>query len=137
MPYRKTLLFFLLPATMISQKSSLFRNSVSYKHGLRKVYVDKNNFQAMGSTTSIINQDNLLNQIESFNFNVIEINGHDETAIDKSISGLFSKTNNKPNCIVANTNKGKGISFMENINDWHYLRLDKSLYEQAMLELEK
>ena len=101
------------------------------------IIVDKNNFQAMGSTTSIINQDNLLNQIESFNFNVIEINGHDETAIDKSISGLFSKTNNKPNCIVANTNKGKGISFMENINDWHYLRLDKSLYEQAMLELEK
>ena len=101
------------------------------------IIVDKNNFQAMGSTTSIINQDNLLNQIESFNFNVIEINGHDETAIDKSISELFSKTNNKPNCIVANTIKGKGISFMENINDWHYLRLDKSLYEQAMLELEK
>ena len=37
-------------ATMISQKSSLFRNSVSYKHGLRKVYVDKNNFHFINFT---------------------------------------------------------------------------------------
>jgi len=108
-------------------------------HNLNNIcmIIDKNNFQAMGSTSSIINQDNLLNQIKSFNFNVIEINGHDEIAIDKSINELFSKTNNKPNCIIANTIKGKGISFMENINEWHYLKLDKSLYEQAILELEK
>ena len=48
---------------------------------------------------------------------------------------LFHK-NNKPGCIVASTIKGKGIQFMENKNDWHYLRLDQSLYEQALLELE-
>ena len=99
--------------------------------------VDKNNFQAMDETSKIINQKNLANQIKAFNFNVIEVDGHDEAAIDHSIISLLSSKNNKPNCIVANTIKGKGISFMENTNDWHYLRLNQSLYEKALLELEQ
>jgi len=98
--------------------------------------VDKNNFQAMGETSKIINQNNLAAQIEAFNFNVIEIDGHNEDSIDNAINNLFSLQNNKPSCIVANTIKGKGISFMENKNDWHYLRLDQSLYMQALSELE-
>ncbi len=98
--------------------------------------VDKNNFQAMDKTSNIINQQNLATQIEAFNFNVAEVDGHNEDALDNAINDLFSLQNNKPSCIVANTIKGKGVSFMENKNDWHYLRLDKSSYEQALLELE-
>ena len=98
--------------------------------------VDKNNFQAMGETSKIINQNNLAAQIEAFNFNVTEIDGHNEDSIDNAINNSFSLQNNKPSCIVANTIKGKGISFMENKNDWHYLRLDQSLYMQALSELE-
>ncbi len=108
-------------------------------HKLKNIcmIVDKNNFQAMGETAKIINQDNLGQQIESFNFNVIEIDGHDEVVIDETIKQIYSSSNGKPNCIIANTVKGKGISFMENKNDWHYSRLDQSLYEAALLELEK
>jgi len=98
--------------------------------------VDKNNFQAMDKTSNIINQQNLATQIEAFNFNVTEVDGHNEDDLDNAINDLFSLQNNKPSCIVANTIKGKGVSFMENKNDWHYLRLDKSLYEEALLELE-
>ena len=98
--------------------------------------VDKNNFQAMDKTSNIINQQNLATQIEAFNFNVTEVDGHNEDDLDNAINDLFSLQNNKPSCIVANTIKGKGVSFMENKNDWHYLRLDKALYEQALLELE-
>ena len=107
-------------------------------HALSNVcmIVDKNNFQAMDKTSNIINQQNLATQIEAFNFNVTEVDGHNEDDLDNAINDLFSLQNNKPSCIVANTIKGKGISFMENKNDWHYLRLDKSLYEQALLELE-
>lgn len=107
-------------------------------HELSNIFmiIDKNNFQAMDETSKIINQKNLANQIEAFNFNVVEVNGHDEEAIDQSIISLISSNNNKPNCIIANTIKGKGVSFMENINDWHYLRLNQSLYEKALLELE-
>jgi transketolase len=90
----------------------------------------------MDKTSNIINQQNLATQIEAFNFNVTEVDGHNEDDLDNAINDLFSLQNNKPSCIVANTIKGKGVSFMENKNDWHYLRLDKALYEQALLELE-
>ena len=98
--------------------------------------IDKNNFQAMDETSKIINQENLAAQIEAFNFNVFEVDGHDENALDDAMNNLLFHKNNKPGCIVASTIKGKGIQFMENKNDWHYLRLDQSLYEQALLELE-
>ena len=100
------------------------------------VIIDKNNFQAMDETSKIINQENLVAQIQAFNFNVLEVDGHDENEIDDAINNLLFHKNNKPGCIVASTIKGKGIQFMENKNDWHYLRLDQSLYEQALLELE-
>ena len=50
----------------------------------------------------------------------VEVDGHDEAAIDHSIISLLSSKNNKPNCIVANTIKGRGVSFMEDDNNWHY-----------------
>ena len=100
------------------------------------IVVDKNNFQAMDATSEIINQENLKIQIESFNFNVVDLDGHDEQALDQAIQDLFDLRNNKPSCIIANTVKGKGISFMENKNEWHYLRLDQALYETAISELE-
>lgn len=100
------------------------------------IVVDKNNFQAMDATSEIINQENLRIQIESFNFNVVDLDGHDEQALDQAIQDLFDLRNNRPSCIIANTVKGKGISFMENKNEWHYLRLDQALYESAISELE-
>ena len=90
----------------------------------------------MDETSKIINQENLVAQIQAFNFNVLEVDGHDVNEIDDAINNLLFHENNKPGCIVANTIKGKGIQFMENKNDWHYLRLDQSLYEQALRELE-
>ena len=100
------------------------------------IVVDKNNFQALDATSKIINQENLKIQIESFNFNVVDLDGHDEQALDQAIQDLFELRNNRPSCIIANTVKGKGISFMENKNEWHYLRLNQALYESAISELE-
>ena len=85
----------------------------------------------------IINQDNLKNQIESFNFNVMEVDGHNELEIDNAINNLYERRNNRPSCIIANTIKGKGVSFMENKNEWHYLRLNQALYDAALIELER
>ena len=100
------------------------------------IVVDKNNFQAMDATSEIINQENLRIQIESFNFNVVDLDGHDEQALDQAIQDLFELRNNRPSCIIANTVKGKGISFMENKNEWHYRSLNQSLYDSAISELE-
>lgn len=100
------------------------------------VIVDKNNFQAMGRTEDVISQDNLHAQIESFGFEVMTMDGHDEKKLDLGIAELFKSEKSKPKSIIANTIKGKGISFMENSNEWHYRRLDNSTYKEALAELE-
>jgi transketolase len=100
------------------------------------VIVDKNNFQAMGKTEDIIRQDKLHSQIESFDFEVLSINGHDEGAVNDAIQELWNSDENRPKAIIANTIKGKGISFMEDSNYWHYARLDDSLYKKALAEIE-
>ena len=54
---------------------------------------------------------------KSFGWNCFEINGHNFNQIQKVFK---KKKNNKPTAIIANTIKGKGISFMEDDNNWHY-----------------
>lgn len=99
------------------------------------IIFDVNNFQALGKTVNIVNMLSFKDKLLAFGFDVEDIDGHDETKIEQSIHCLFSIKNGKPKAIVANTVKGKGVSFMENNNDWHYLRLDRNLYEKAMAEL--
>ncbi|MEC7875966.1 MAG: transketolase [Pseudomonadota bacterium] len=100
------------------------------------IIVDKNNFQATAKTEEVINQENLSSRIESFGFDVLSVNGHDEQELDSAIQQLFQSKTSRPKAIVANTVKGYGISFMEDSNDWHYKRLDSETYEAALKELE-
>ena len=100
------------------------------------IIVDKNNFQAMGKTSEIIRQDNIQNRIKSFAFLVKTINGHDEDLINQTIVNLWDSKSEMPKGIVAETLKGKGISFMEDSNEWHYSRLNEKLYKKALAELE-
>lgn len=71
---------------------------------------------------------------QSFGWNVIEIDGHNHVEI-KEAYALAATSNVKPTVIVANTIKGKGVSLMENNNDWHHNRITKSSYEQFIGEL--
>ena len=100
------------------------------------IIVDKNNFQALAETKEIINQENLSKSIESFGFEVLSVDGHDEQELDTAIENLFQSDTLKPKAIVANTKKGYGISFMEDSNEWHYKRLDDETYQAALKELE-
>ena len=100
------------------------------------IIVDKNNFQALAETKEIINQENLSKSIESFGFEVLSVDGHDEQELDIAIENLFQSDTLKPKAIVANTKKGYGISFMEDSNEWHYKRLDDETYQAALKELE-
>ena len=52
------------------------------------------------------------------------------------VNNFFEKKSEKPKLLIANTIKGKGISFSENNNDWHHAVLTKNLYEKALKELE-
>tara|TARA_B100000886_G_C20426910_1_gene494640 strand:+ start:7166 stop:7996 length:831 start_codon:yes stop_codon:yes gene_type:complete len=95
--------------------------------------IDYNGFQSDGLTTNIINQENLADRWNSFGWQVIEIDGHSFTEIDKSFRTKHQV--DKPKLILARTIKGKGVGFMENDNNWHHGRLTESLYQEAIKSL--
>lgn len=99
------------------------------------VIIDYNNLQGLGTSKDILNLFSLKKKIQSFNWNVLEVNGHDLNEINLSLNKL-SSFQNKPNCLIAKTIKGKGISFMENKLDSHYLVLDEENYQKSLKEIE-
>jgi len=96
------------------------------------VIVDENGFQAMGRTQDVINLGNIQAKFESFGFEVITLDGHDQAAIDSAITQLWASASTAPKALIAKTVKGKGVPFMENNNIWHYTRLDPETYAEAL-----
>jgi len=78
----------------------------------------------------------LLAKWQSFDWPVLEINGHDVAQIDKALDQAEA-TRGAPTLIVAHTVKGKGVSFMENTVLWHYRVAKGDEYEMALQELER
>lgn len=101
------------------------------------VIIDANGYQAMGSTQEVMNLGDITAKFIAFGFDTLEIDGHDEYLLDQSISKLMNMHSGKPKAIIANTVKGKGISFMEADNRWHYTRLTPETYQNAIAELSK
>lgn len=101
------------------------------------VIVDENGFQAMGTTTEVLALGNLKDKFSAFGFEAVSVDGHDETALETALTQLKSNKNGKPKAIIARTIKGKGVSFMENQNIWHYTRLTNETFNLAIAELEQ
>jgi transketolase len=99
------------------------------------VIVDQNGFQAMGSTDEVMGLGNVHSKFLAFGFDAVSIDGHDEQAIDHAYTDLKARRNGKPKAIVARTIKGKGVSFMENDNIWHYTRLTPKTHKLAVSEV--
>lgn len=97
------------------------------------IIVDNNNLQYDGETTKIMNMLSLSEKFNAFGFNTIEVDGHD---LEKLLQAMNNKFIGKPNAIIAHTIKGKGVSFMENVKEWHHSILSLSQYEQAISEQE-
>ena len=103
-------------------------------HQLRDfmLIVDANGFQAMGPTDEVLQLGSLKDKLTSFGFETLEVDGHDEAAIDAAIRRLQASDSTSPKAIVAKTVKGKGVPFMEHNNIWHYTRLNAETYAQAV-----
>ena len=99
------------------------------------VIVDENGFQAMGPTEDILRLGSIASKFQSFGFDTLEVDGHDEPAINLAINRLLDD-GSKPKALIAKTIKGKGVPFMENNNVWHYTRLSKELYASALSALD-
>ncbi|MFR1672032.1 MAG: transketolase [Candidatus Gastranaerophilaceae bacterium] len=95
--------------------------------------IDRNRLQIDGCTENVKSLDPLDEKIKAFNWDVIEIDGHDIEQIYEAIEK--AKLNKKPTAILANTIKGKGVSFMENNAGWHGKAPNKEDYEKALSEL--
>lgn len=93
--------------------------------------VDKNGFQAMGMTDDVLALGDLSAKFSSFGFETLEVDGHDEAAVDAAIRQLWANGVGKPKALIAKTVKGKGVPFMESDNRWHYTRLNAQTFAEA------
>ena len=94
--------------------------------------IDNNTLQQTGSNEEIMSSTDLGSKWRSFNWDVIEIDGHNIEQILKA----FNHVSDRPKLILAKTLKGKGFRFAENNNDWHHKIMTKKQYEEALIELD-
>lgn len=98
------------------------------------VIVDHNGLQIDGKVEEVAGLVDIKEKFESFGFYVLEIDGHNIEEIIYSLEAARSKKG-MPTAIIANTIKGKGVSFMEGQADWHGKAPNKEQYEEAINEL--
>ena len=98
------------------------------------IIIDNNNQIVMDHSKDVGDFKNLKKRLSSFNFIVDEIDGHNYASLNNSLKK--SKKNKKPTIILANTVKGKGISFMEKNTKWHHSIPTAEEYKMAIKELE-
>jgi len=97
--------------------------------------IDCNGYESLGTVDEIMSIEPLAGRLASFGWEVREIDGHN---MDEILGALESVPfhASKPSAIVSRTNKGNGVSFMENVSKWHYRAPSEEEAAQARLELE-
>jgi transketolase len=114
-------------------ESALFANHFNLNNLI--VVVDRNRLQSLTTTEETIKLEPLLDKWEAFGWQTYEINGHSYSEIMNLLESINDKQL-KPVCIIANTIKGFGISFMENSVKWHYKSPDDNELRLGISELE-
>ena len=97
--------------------------------------VDRNNLTVLDFTEKIIKLNPFKKKWLSFGWNVLEADGHNINEIQKKINYFKKLRNGKPSVLIANTLKGKGISFMENQIKWHHGVPSKELLKKMRSDL--
>ena len=98
------------------------------------VMLDRNHLQIDGTTETVMNSAPLEDKLRAFNFNVVTINGHDFDQIESAVQAFHAETE-KPTCIILDTVKGTGVSYMTNSVAWHGKGPNDEEYQVAMNEL--
>jgi len=98
--------------------------------------LDKNQVQETGKTTEVMNIDPAAKKWEAFEWNVVEINGHDMRQIVDALDKAWALNNGKPTMIISNTIKGKGVSFMELNHKFHGKAPNDEEYKKGVAEVE-
>ncbi len=98
------------------------------------VIIDYNKIQSFGTVHEVMDLEPMVQKWESFKWVVRRIDGHNFSDLIKTLSACPFKKGH-PSVIIADTIKGKGVSFMENKLEWHYKSPDPDQLEQALKEL--
>lgn len=98
------------------------------------VILDKNKMQALGDTKDILCLDPMVEKFQAFQWNVIDIDGNDVKFLTEAFEN-FKKCEGRPTVIIANTIKGKGVSYMEHNLRFHYSAPNADELKIAMEEL--
>jgi transketolase len=108
------------------------------RYGLDSItaFVDRNRIQATGPTKDIFDIPNVEEKWRAFGWNVLTVDGHDVGAILNALDEASAKKG-VPTVIVADTVKGKGVSFAENTAAFHNGALSRQQYDQALSEIEQ
>jgi len=98
--------------------------------------IDYNKIQSLGFVKDVIDLNPLKDKFEAFCWETFEVDGHDHQSLKNTFSNI-QELNGKPKVIIANTIKGKGVSFMENKLLWHYKSPSEAQFNEAISELNK
>lgn len=112
-----------------------FNSAKKYKLDNLVVIIDRNKLQITGNTEEVNPIEPLNDKLNSFGFSISEVNGNDVKELDETFKKIpFIKE--KPNLVLANTCKGKGVSFIENVVKWHHKVPTNEEYKLAISELD-
>lgn len=115
-------------------EAAMFASGQSVHH--LTAIVDYNKWQATGRSQEVLGLEPLAGKWEAFGWHTQQIDGHDFEAINKALAAARSETK-RPSVIVADTIKGKGVSFMEDDNNWHYRTPNAEELAEALAELDQ
>lgn len=109
-----------------------FISAAHYKLDNLTVIIDRNYMSVDGNTEDLMAQLDMQRKMEAFGWESVTIDGHD---IHQLLEALSHHPQGKPYAIIAQTTKGKGVSFIENNKSWHQAVLSEQNYQQAVEEI--
>ncbi len=112
-----------------------FMAGAHYKLDNLCAFIDHNGLQIDGAITKVMSPESIPAKLRAFNWNVLEVDGHDLNQLEGAILSAKSHSG-APTVVVMNTHKGKGVSFMEDQAGWHGAAPKQEQYETAMAELD-
>jgi transketolase len=106
-----------------------------HRVGSLTAIVDRNRLQVDGFVSEVMEVEPLADKWRGFRWHVLECDGNDIADVLRALGARRALEGDRPAVIIASTTKGKGVSFMENVMEWHGGTLTDELYHQAMADL--
>nr|WP_163539167.1 transketolase [Gracilibacillus sp. YIM 98692] len=112
------------------------QSAVKYQLDNLVVFVDFNNLQIDGTCDEIMPLQDIEKKFETFGFETKRIDGHSMEKVVEMLDEIRDVKNGKPKCVVLDTVKGRGVSYMENVVDWHGAAPNDEQLEKAIVDIE-